>query len=70
MFGFFDHVLQFLEMAGTYLTNIATALIKGIGFLGITLQLPFALAGFMPGIIGTAIILTTGILVLRFLLLK
>lgn len=70
MFPFFDQLLQFVEVIVGNAINIATGLIRALALLGTMMQIPTFVAGFLPGLLGVSVLLTTAILIVRFFLLK
>lgn len=70
MFNFADQLLQFVEVIVGGFFNIAESLLRALGLLAIVMQVPAALTGVLPGMLGAAVMLTTAILVVRFFLMK
>ena len=70
MFDFFDILLGYVEFFFQYLFSLVDSLVHGVLMLLVALQLPTYLGGLLPGILGTACMVTTAILTIRFLCLK
>ena len=68
MFSFFDKVCSYLETAFQFLVNTISALIKGVWFLGQASNFPMQLVPLVPSVIGSAILITFAVCVIKFLI--
>lgn len=67
MFDFADKVWGFISTIGEFIFNAIEAMISALVFLANSTQLPLALVSYMPGIIGTAIIIFMAVYVIKFI---
>ena len=67
MFEFFDSVLGAIEVALNFLYNTINALVTAVDVLANAMVLPGELAIFLPGIIGSAILVSVSLAVVKFL---
>lgn len=67
MFEFFDSVLGAIETALNFLYNIINALLTAVDVITNAAVLPTKLAVFLPGIIGSAILVAVSLGVVKFL---
>lgn len=70
MFEFFDQVLGYLQFLFDYFYGVVSAFLNAALVLITAMQIPNTLAGFLPGVLGAAVVITSAILILRFLALK
>ena len=68
MFEFFDQLLSYVTSFFSFFTNIIASLLLAVRFILDALELPVLLAGVMPPIIGTAVLIFVGLYVLKFLI--
>lgn len=67
MAEFFSQVLGAIEAAFGFLTNVVNALLTAVDALSNAVVLPAKLAVFLPGVIGSAILVTVSLAVVKFL---
>lgn len=65
-----NHIIGYLETAWNFLLNMITTLFMAVGFVVTSVQNTLSLVGYVPPIIGTALVVTIAVFVVRFLLLK
>lgn len=68
LFEFFDGVLKALEVVVTFIYNVVDATITAVTMIAHAIAVPFELVGFLPGIIGSCVLVTVAIGVVKFLL--
>lgn len=68
MFDFFEKILGFVDAVWNYFVNLIDSLILAVVFLGSSSNFATAIIGFMPPIIGTAIVVFLAIYVIKFLI--
>ena len=67
MANFFNQILGAIETALTFLFNFINSLVMAIDSITFAVALPPVLAGFLPGIVGSAIIIVVSLAVVKFL---
>lgn len=70
MFEFFDQVLGYLQFLFDYFYGVVSAFLEASLVLIAITQIPNTLTGFLPGALAASVVITTAILILRFLALK
>ena len=65
-----NYIFGYLESAWDFLLNIITTMIMAVSFVVTSVQNTLLLVGYVPPIIGTALVITIAVFVVRFLLLK
>lgn len=68
MFDFFSKVLGYFESFFEYFINFLDSLFMGIEILTKSIVFPFELSGFLPSIIGSAMIIVISLSVVKFIL--
>ena len=68
MFDFFEKILGYVVMAVDFLLNIIESLTTAFGMVGSVVVLPPAIAGFMPNVLASAVVLTMSIYVIKFVI--
>lgn len=68
MFDFFAKVLGFIETVFEFFINFIESLFKSIEILAKSVIFPFELVGFLPSIIGSALIIVVSLGVIKFLI--
>lgn len=68
MLDFFSKVLGYLESFFEYFINILDSLFMGLEILAKSIVFPFELSGFLPSIIGSAMIIVISLVVVKFIL--
>lgn len=68
MFDFFAQVLGYIHLFATYFTNFLTALGVFINTVGDAIGTPIFVAGFMPSIIGSSMLVVISLGVVKFLI--
>lgn len=67
MFDFFDKVIGYIEMAFEFLFNVVESLFTFITLIPKAMTLPVHLIGYLPSIIGTAVLSVMSIGVIKLL---
>lgn len=67
MAAFFNQVMGAIETALSFLYNVINALVTAVDAISNAVVLPAKLAAFLPGIIGSAILVTVSLGVVKFL---
>ena len=67
MFDFFDKVIGYIEIAFEFLFNVVESLITFITLIPNAMSLPLHLVGYLPTIIGTAVVSVMAIGVIKLL---
>lgn len=70
MFEFFDVLLGYVEFIFAFLFGIVDSLLNAIVLLSNIVNIPLAMAGVLPGLIGAGVLCSLAILVVRFIALK
>lgn len=70
MFSFFDQIWSFIASGFQFLYNTISSLVIAVGVVLGSVNLPQQLAHYMPAVLGSGILVTVAIYVIRFLLLK
>lgn len=65
---FFDGVLKAFEVIVTFIYNVVDATITAATMIGQAMTVPFELVGFLPGVVGSCVLVTVAIGVAKFLL--
>ena len=68
MLNFFDTVVTYIQMVWEYFTNMLSALINTIKVLLTAVILPQSILGYLPGIIGSSLIIVSGVAVAKLIL--
>lgn len=64
---FFNAVIDFFDMIWNFLSNLVSGLVTAFSVLSSALTLPPVLVGFVPGIIGTSILVVGSIGVIKLI---
>lgn len=67
MFDFFDTVIEYISLAWEFLSNLVTSLITALTLTVTSVGTVSVLAGFMPSIIGSCIVVFFAIAVTKFI---
>lgn len=70
MLEFFDVLLGYVEFIFAFLFGIVDSLFNAIVLLSNIVNIPLAMAGVLPGLIGAGVLCSLAILVVRFIALK
>lgn len=70
MFDFFDILLGYVRFFFEFVVGIVESVVTAVSMILMALSLPQWLAGYLPGILGSAVIITAAIAVVRFIALK
>lgn len=67
MFDFFDQVVGYIEVFFDYLSGIVAAFVNFLVLVPQSTSFALSLVGFMPSIIGTAIISVIGVSIIKLI---
>ena len=67
MFDFFEKILGFVESAFAFFINFCESLFTALEVLLSSLTLPIFLSGFLPGILGSCVVILTSLAVVKFI---
>lgn len=67
MFDFFAKVIGYIEMAFEFLVNVVESLFTFIAIIPQAMSLPLHLVGYLPTIVGTAVVSVLAIGVIKLL---
>lgn len=65
-----NSIIGFLQSSWDLLVNTIETLLMACFFVSNSISVTLSLVGFLPAIIGTALLITIAVFVVRFLLLK
>ena len=68
MFDFFEKILGYIESFFEYFVNFCESLFEALGVLASSITFPVFLAGHLPSIIGSCVIIVTSLAVVKFLI--
>lgn len=68
MFDFFNQVLGFIQTVFDFFISLVESLILGISLLVSSIDLPLLLVGYVPPILGSAIVVCFSIYIIKFLI--
>lgn len=68
MFEFFSKIIGFISSVWDYFINFIESLVQAVAFLVSSSAFAVALIGYMPGIIGTAIVVFLAVFIVKFLI--
>lgn len=68
MFDFFEKILGYVIMAVEFLLQIIESLITALGMVASVVVLPPVIAGYMPTVIASAVMITMSIAVVKFII--
>lgn len=68
MLEFFSKVLGYLETFFEYFINIMESLFMGLEILTKAIVFPFELSGFLPNILGSAMLVVISLAIVKFIL--
>lgn len=67
MFDFFDILLGYVRFFFEFVVGVVESTISAVSLILTSLSLPQYLVGYLPGILGTAVMITTAVAVVRFI---
>lgn len=70
MFDFFDILLGYVRFFFEFVIGIVESSVTAVTLIVTSLSLPQLLSGYLPGILGTAVMITAAIAVVRFIAMK
>lgn len=68
MFDFFNQIIGYVETAFDFLLNFIESLITAVVFVSNSSAVVLSMAGFMPNIIGTCLVIVVSISIIKFLI--
>lgn len=68
MFDFFNQIIGYVETAFNFLLNFIESLITAVVFVTNSSTVVLGMAGFMPNIIGTCLVIVIAISIIKFLI--
>lgn len=68
MFNFFDTIVTYFQMLWEYISNMLSALLNTIKVLLTAVILPQTIIGYLPGIIGSSLIIVSGVAIAKLIL--
>lgn len=68
MFDFFNQIIGYVETAFDFLLNFIESLITAVVFVSNSSAVVLSMAGFMPTIIGTCLVIVVSISIIKFLI--
>lgn len=68
MFDFFNQIIGYVETAFDFLLNLIESLIMAVVYVTTSSGVVLSMAQFMPAIIGTCVVITVAIAVIKFLI--
>lgn len=68
MLDFFEWLVDFFQSIGEFVTNLFNSFVTAIGILSQASSFPLQLVKFVPGIIGSCIIMVTAVAVIKLVL--
>ena len=68
MIDFFEKVLGFFESFFEFFLNIVESLFAGIAVLSTSLTLPYFLIGYLPAILGSAMLIIIALAIIKFII--
>ncbi len=68
MFDFFEQVLGYIESFFEFFLNFCESLFEALEVLANAIVFPGLLAGYLPSIIGSSVIIVTSLAVVKFLI--
>lgn len=67
MFDFFDILLGYVRFFFELVVGVVESTVTAVSLILTSLSLPQFLVGYLPGILGTAVMITTAVAVVRFI---
>lgn len=67
MFDFFDILLGYVRFFFEFVVGMVESTVTAVSMILTSLSLPQLLAGYLPGILGSAVMITSAIAVVRFI---
>lgn len=67
MFDFFEKILGYIESAFEFFINFCDSLFQALEVLGNAIVFPGFIAGYLPAIIGSSVVIVTSLAVVKFL---
>lgn len=67
MFDFFEKVLGFIETVFEFFINLVESLFMALEVLSKSIVFPLELAGLMPSVIGSAMVIVVSLAVVKFI---
>lgn len=68
MFDFFNQIIGYVQTAFEFLLNLIESLIMAVVYVTTSSGVVLSMAQFMPAIIGTCVVITVAIAVVKFLI--
>lgn len=68
MFDFFDKIIGFISTAFAFFINVVESLFMALQMVASCITIPPFIAGFMPAVIASAILIFTAIYVIKFII--
>ena len=68
MFDFFNQIIGYVQTAFEFVLNLIESLIMAIVFVTSSSSVVISMSYFMPAIIGTCVVITVAIAVIKFLI--
>lgn len=68
MFDFFGQVIGYIETVFNYFLNFIESLIMAIAFVGHSGTIVVSMSALMPAILGTCVVITVALAVVKFLI--
>ena len=68
MFDFFNQIIGYIQTAFDFLLNLIESLIMAVVFVSNSSAVVLSMSAFMPAIIGTCVVITVAIAVVKFLI--
>ncbi|MBQ2858608.1 MAG: hypothetical protein IJA45_01805 [Oscillospiraceae bacterium] len=68
MFDFFNQIIGYVQTAFEFLLNLIESLIMAVVYVTTSSGVVLSMAQFMPAIIGTCVVITVAIAVIKFLI--
>lgn len=67
MFDFFDQILGFIESVWQFVINIINSLVIALETLTTAVRLPLELVAYVPGILGSSIVVVVSLAIVKFI---
>lgn len=68
MFDFFEKILGYVESAFDFFLSFIENLFNALGLLESSILFPVFLAGYLPNILGSCVVIVTAVAVVKFLI--